>query len=150
MDILVFSDSHDHIDFMETMIQRHTPALILHLGDCDRDAKTLKKRHPDIPIHMVRGNCDILSRTTELEELTIAGKKVVLTHGHRYNVKYSYNALYTMGQCAQADIVCFGHTHIPHYEVMGKMHVINPGSARECCALLTIDGDTISCRHLTL
>lgn len=148
MKLLVFSDSHGKIDFMIDMVREISPDMILHLGDHDEDAKTLRARFPDIPLHMVCGNCDFGPGTAERLEIAIAGKTVVLTHGHRYHVKENYNALYNMGHYANADLLLFGHTHIPHYEQVGNMHVLNPGSARKSCALVQITDGEITCMHL--
>jgi len=150
MDILVFSDSHGEIELMANIVQEISPDLIVHLGDHEKDAKALSLRFPDIPLHRVRGNCDFLSKTSELEEVVVAEKKIILTHGHRYHVKESYNALYNMGHFAEADLVLFGHTHIPHYEQVNNMHVLNPGSARDSCSIVQIQDGEIRCKHLRL
>jgi len=148
MDILVFSDSHSKIDLMVDIVREIEPDLIFHLGDYDEDARTLGKHFPNIPLHMVRGNSDFFSKTPEQLELTIEDKKVILTHGHRYYVKEAYDALCDMGRSRGADLVFFGHTHIPHYARVGKMHVLNPGSAREVCALVQIKDGEIHCEHI--
>jgi len=40
MNILVLSDSHGNISNMEEAVEREKPDMILHLGDCWRDART--------------------------------------------------------------------------------------------------------------
>ena len=150
MQILVFSDSHGHTESMEAKIRALTPDLILHLGDCDKDARRLSQTFPHIPLRMVRGNCDLGSKTSVLENFVIAETRIVMTHGHRYNVKSGYKTLYNMGHCAGADILLFGHTHIPHYEQVGAMHVLNPGSANESCGLIRITDGEIICELLSL
>ena len=151
MKILVFSDSHNTIAPMETAVREITPDLILHLGDYVLDASVLADAFPHIPLRMVRGNCDMGMGAPALEDFTIADRRIIMTHGHRYNVKYDYTALYLMGREAEADILLFGHTHIPHYEQIGHMHVLNPGSAgSRSGALIEITDGTIHCRHLSL
>jgi len=149
--ILVFSDSHGKIDLMADMVQKQTPDFIFHLGDYHEDAEALHAQFPDIPLHAVRGNCDFRSETPDLEELKLRDKTILLTHGHRYHVKESYDALQSMGQDAGADLLLFGHTHIPYYARIDNMHVLNPGSARAVCALVEIkEADEITCTHLPL
>ena len=58
MNILVLSDSHGNISNMEEAVEREKPDMILHLGDCWRDAERLAERYPDIPMEHVPGNCD--------------------------------------------------------------------------------------------
>ncbi len=43
---------------MEEAVEREKPDMILHLGDCWRDAERLAERYPDIPMEHVPGNCD--------------------------------------------------------------------------------------------
>jgi len=149
--ILVFSDSHGEIDRMANMVEQISLDFICHLGDYAEDTKALGKRFPDLPLHPVRGNCDVLSKTPDLKELKIGGKTILLTHGHRYHVKESYDALCTMGHCTGADLVLFGHTHIPYHGRVKNMQILNPGSAQEVCALVEIDETgEITCKHLPL
>ena len=58
MKILVLSDSHGNISNMEAAVEREQPRMILHLGDCWRDAERLAERYPEIPMEHVPGNCD--------------------------------------------------------------------------------------------
>ena len=37
-----------------------------------------------------------------------------LTHGHRYGVKYSTEALAAAAGAAGADVALYGHTHVPY------------------------------------
>jgi len=148
--ILVFSDSHRQTDTMADAIRTHTPDRVLHLGDHDADAHVLSRLFPDLPIQAVRGNCDFGSSTPETAELLIEDKKIIMTHGHRYGVKQGLTSLCNMGHFADADILLFGHTHIPHHEQIEKMHVINPGPANRSCALIQIENGEIAWEHLSL
>ncbi|MCL2562839.1 MAG: YfcE family phosphodiesterase [Oscillospiraceae bacterium] len=150
MQILVFSDSHNTIASMEKAVREISPDLILHLGDYETDAKVLAKAFPHIPLRFVRGNCDLISKTPETEDFIIAEKRIVMTHGHRYKVKSDLTALCNMGHFAEADLLLFGHTHIPYYEQISKMHVLNPGSAAQCAGLIEITDGEIRCKHIPL
>ena len=132
------------------MVYKIRPAMMVHLGDYDKDAFRLQKIFPDIPLHMVRGNGDIFSQTPKLKELTVEDKKIVLTHGHLYDVKSSLTALLSMGLAAGAHMLLYGHTHIPHDAFIHQMHVVNPGSAQELCAHIQIKDRESKCSHLPL
>jgi putative phosphoesterase len=57
------------------------------------------------------------------------GKYVVmLTHGHRYGVNYNTYELVEAAKRNHADIVMFGHTHVPMIDLSREVWVINPGS----------------------
>ena len=59
--------------------------------------------------------------------------KTLLTHGHYYNVSVGAEYLKQEARARGFDIVMFGHTHRPFYEVEKKegdkdLIVLNPGS----------------------
>jgi putative phosphoesterase len=88
-------------------------------------------------------------REPEYDEFVIENKRIFMTHGHLYGVKTSLDALMNEGFVRHADILLFGHTHIPYYKVMQRMCIVNPGSAgREpkTYAVLEIEHGAINCR----
>ena len=127
MKILVMSDSHGNITNMLTAVRRENPEMILHLGDHHTDCRDLRERFPAIPLRAVKGNCD---RAGELEtdEFICEYLRIMMVHGHRFNVKYSLDALITNALYKDADIVLYGHTHIAQAGKFEGIHVINPGS----------------------
>ena len=113
MRILVLSDSHGCVDPMEQCVERVQPQVILHLGDCVRDAQRLEELYPDIPLLGVPGNCDYggLDQPERLTEL--GGVRILMMHGHTRHVKSGpMAAMYAARECG-ADILLFGHTHQP-------------------------------------
>ena len=72
---------------MERCVERVQPQVILHLGDCVRDAQRLEERYPDIPLLGVPGNCDYggLDQPERLTEL--GGVRILMMHGHTRRVK---------------------------------------------------------------
>ena len=72
---------------MEQCVERVQPQVILHLGDCVRDAQRLEERYPDIPLLGVPGNCDYggLDQPERLTEL--GGVRILMMHGHTRRVK---------------------------------------------------------------
>ena len=51
-----------------------------------------------------------------------------MTHGHLYRVKYDTAGLANAGLYRGADIVLFGHTHVPFWDSINGMTLLNPGS----------------------
>ncbi len=63
------------------------------------------------------------------EELVrVRDKKILLTHGHQYNIKNELQRLYHHGLEKKADIILFAHTHIPYLNIEGEVLIMNPGS----------------------
>lgn len=132
MRILVFSDTHGYTEpCIKTINNIIGVDMIIHAGDHDADAQKLEKRFPDIPIKYVRGNCDISTSPSELL-IDADDKKIFVTHGHMYNVKYdhNYHTIKEKGLSIGADAVIFGHTHIPYCENFGNILLLNPGSVK--------------------
>lgn len=130
MKIVVFSDSHGEVDAMEQVVRREKPYLVLHLGDLCRDFEELQRRLPTQVMQNVCGNCDGFTETPDRRTLRVEGRRILMMHGHRYGVKQSYGAAVFAAQEAGADILLFGHTHVPFCEDLDGLWVMNPGSCR--------------------
>ena len=131
MKILVFSDTHGDFYSLKKAVERKPGAdVIIHCGDGGNEAEELKLMYPDKAVFAVRGNCDFSCNLPVEQEITLEGKKIFITHGHRYYVKMGYQNLYYAACEKHADIVCFGHTHIPAEEYKDGCYLINPGSCR--------------------
>lgn len=129
MKLLIFSDSHGNVANMEDVVRLERPDQIIHLGDLVRDAQALQEKFPDIPLAFVPGNCD--GRRPDLPEeriFTLEGCKLLMTHGHTYQVKMGAWAAIRSARAAGAAMLCFGHTHEPVCEFQQGMWVVNPGS----------------------
>jgi putative phosphoesterase len=144
MKLLVFSDSHGYADNMLRAIEKEKPALCFFLGDGADDLKKLAQRFPDLPVQAVRGNCDLRSAAPELLRLTVEGVRIFACHGHLYRVKSGYQTVCYAALEAEADLVLFGHTHIPYRDRAFGLELLNPGSvgqsSRPGWGLVTIDG----------
>ena len=129
MKILVVSDTHGNTDKLSRTIQLCMPFdMLIHCGDGIKDIGSV-----DIPrgvtVTAVKGNTDIHSYT-DFEELVvenIEGRRVAITHGHRFNVKSGTSLLYSEVKRLGADAVFFGHTHIRLLSA-GNPVLFNPGS----------------------
>lgn len=118
--LLILSDSHGRADRVAEAIQRVKPDGILFAGDGVRD---LSYCDLPCPLWAVRGNCDWMTSPLVLngaafmpedEELvTIEGIRILLTHGHKQGVKSGLGGAVAHAVRRQADLLVFGHTHIP-------------------------------------
>ena len=128
MKILVLSDSHRCITPMRTVIRREKPDQILHLGDHESDALRLRELVPNTPILYVPGNCDPGSEAPETVTPVIDGVLFLITHGHRYQVKYGLLRLSLAAEEMGVQAALFGHTHQPCIEQHGGVLLFNPGA----------------------
>lgn len=128
MKIIVLSDSHGNTDNLLSAVAVTGPDMILHLGDYESDCLVLRKSFPSIPLYAVKGNCDITSSEETVRDIFCSGKHIYMCHGHTYNVKMGLYSLINGGMANRADIVLFGHTHKPYYNIVENMHIINPGT----------------------
>lgn len=133
MKILVLSDTHGDTSKAEEAIRANKGiSLIIHLGDYFRDAQKLSGLFPDIPIEYIYGNSDFMIEDVPAEKtLVVDGKKIFITHGHRYSVKWDYDKLFKKAEELNVDMLLFGHTHIPDIVKKGKYYILNPGSASD-------------------
>lgn len=128
--ILVFSDTHGDTSRASEII-KNTPGVngVIHLGDIERDYIKLKKEFENIPFYGVVGNNDLFSSLKKEELLKIGEKNIFITHGHEYIRGYSnIDSLIYKGMEENADVVLFGHTHVPLFEKESNMLIANPGS----------------------
>ena len=150
MKILVFSDSHRSLSGMYAAIDLHQPQQIIHLGDMMYDAEEVAEHYPKLPFCLVPGNCDGWSISVPVKkQIVLEGKSILLSHGHRWNVKSGYDAAIADARAVGADILLFGHTHIPlcqHLE--DGLWMMNPGPSRSSYGLIELAGGAISCAVL--
>jgi len=129
MKILIVSDTHGNInDVINKIKTMDKPDMLFHLGDYVEDGIKLKERL-NIPTIIVRGNGDQNSTDFNDDEIIeLEGKKIFLTHGHKYRVRFGIKKLYNKAKEIGADYMLFGHTHIPIIERIDDIIIMNPGS----------------------
>ena len=153
MKILVMSDSHGSKNNLLDAVALESPEMILHIGDNNKDCAAIESLYPDIPLRSVRGNCDTHSAGLDIDEFVIDGICFLMTHGHLFGVKTSMKRITEYAASRNADVLLFGHTHIPYYSIDDGMHVINPGSIRigeKSYAVLVIKNGAVLCEHKKL
>ncbi len=126
--ILVVSDAHGRVTPIEEAIERTNADVIMFLGDGLKEIEDLDLFYPDKTFHFVCGNCDFSSNEPATKFITICGKKIMMTHGHVYNVKYTLETLKSAARQNGVDIVLFGHTHNPLSVYEDGLYILNPGS----------------------
>jgi len=132
--IVTVSDSHGNTDLLRRVINDCSPFdLIIHCGDGLRDISGA-----DIPgcssVMKVAGNTDLHFCCDADEILTeeILEKKVMITHGHQFNVKTGLKDLLLYAERIDADVVIFGHTHSQFIQ-KGVPLLFNPGDLSAGC-----------------
>lgn len=129
MRIAVVSDTHRNLYAINKVINKIKNAdVLIHLGDNVEDVEKLKEGFEG-EVYSVKGNCDFSSKIPASICEIIQGKKIFITHGHKYNVKFGMNSIIYKGMEEEADIVLYGHTHIAHMKNEEGIWFINPGSA---------------------
>ena len=151
-DILIVSDTHGRggrlnelIEYRQKLIKDGQPLTLIYLGDGLNDL-FFCAQYDSIISYAVRGNCDfsIADRMSPYGEempiyrlIYIDKYKVFITHGHMFSVKCGYDEICREASNQGADIVLFGHTHLPMLEYIKKgsirgverdMVLFNPGS----------------------
>lgn len=129
MRILAVSDIHGRNDALERVLERHPDIrTVVFLGDGLSGVQDVADRHPDRTFICVAGNCDHAPLSPAVTVEMLGGKRFLITHGHKYNVKYSLYTLELAARERAADIALFGHTHQPLCDYADGLYLCNPGS----------------------
>ena len=129
MRVVVFSDTHGYITKCAKVIDSiKNIDMIIHLGDVLRDVEDLKNLYPNIPIEYIKGNNDFFAQGPKEKIITLQDKKIWITHGHLYRVKYEYQTILEKAKERKVDGVLFGHTHEAYYKQYDDIFMLNPGS----------------------
>lgn len=128
MRIIVVSDTHgDNTNFLKVLELEKERDMIFHCGDMTGGEYTIIAS-ACCPVEMVAGNNDFFSPLEHELEFDVAGKKVLLTHGHQYYVSVDTTFIKKEAISRGIDILCYGHTHQPLVDISKEIVVINPGS----------------------
>lgn len=131
MRILVISDTHGDSNTLHRVILSQPKAqVVIHLGDGADDMDDERFLYPEKMFLQVRGNCDWGSALPPVGQIQLENRKIFYTHGNLYNVKYNLDEIKLAARLQKADILLFGHTHVPYTEFDKGLYVMNPGSLR--------------------
>jgi len=128
MKIVVVSDTHQSSAEMKNIIfpkHQDEAQMVLHLGDYAKDIKGLQSIFPSYKMEWVGGAYE--SSEAQEKILEVAGKKILIMHGHTKGVKEGLQRIVSYAQSKGVDACFFGHTHqATVFEVEG-IFFMNPG-----------------------
>jgi len=99
---------------------------IIHAGDIGGDA-IIAALKEIAPVTFVAGNNDDASGY-EIRRISIGGVRILVTHILPRPHAPAKNVLAAL-RSEKADLVVFGHSHLPHDEVVDGVRYFNPASA---------------------
>lgn len=155
MKIAVLSDTHGNYPLAIQALDRIAGLdCIIHLGDTLRDAEIIECAM-SLPIIKLAGNCDPSCDAPRELLLTMRDMNIYLTHGDLFQVKNGTEKICRKAASENAQIVLFGHTHIPLIEKKNDILLVNPGSLKETgpqpsLAILSLHNETASAKILSL
>lgn len=131
MKVLIVSDTHGRREEIREIIQREKPVdLLIHLGDILGDEEYIQSL-AECPMELVKGNSDRNMEIPRDKEIVLDNHKFFLTHGHCYGVNTTLDRIYMEGLRRGADVVMFGHTHVPFLLEERMLTILNPGSTSD-------------------
>ena len=121
MEYLVLSDSHGKAELIDRALELQVcaPDAVLFLGDGIRDLRVLE--YQDICVRPVRGNCDFYTlfegqSAPEHALIEVGAYRILMMHGHTHGVKGGMGRAVAFAAQAGADVLLYGHTHLPRQE----------------------------------
>lgn len=129
MRILIVSDTHGRQEHLRQILPKVEPDEVWHLGDSEGYTNEIAQM-AGVPCSFVAGNCDMFgaSYLSDFMIKEVGKHRVYMCHGHKDSVKYGLDALAAVAKAQGCDIALFGHTHVPTYEEVKGITVVNPGS----------------------
>ena len=135
--LLIFSDTHGHIENLITLFswaKEHLPpndniVASAFLGDGVADlsyAAHTTGFYSDWKI--IRGNNDFTSSVSSSAVFDLNGHRFFMCHGHHHSVRSGASRLIGASRDNNANVVLFGHTHVPFNKTVNGITLINPGS----------------------
>lgn len=128
MKILVVSDTHGKDENFNRALEAEQPVdYILHCGDVEGREAYIRNKIPG-PCCIVSGNCDFPGKLPPAAEFDLEGHHLFITHGHRQGVRRGFGGILRAARLHGAQIVCFGHSHVPVLQWEEGILLCNPGS----------------------
>ncbi|GAB6099121.1 metallophosphoesterase [Halanaerocella petrolearia] len=128
MKLAIFSDAHGRSEKVKEALEGLSSIdYLLYAGDGAKDL--LENDFLDKEkIVTVQGNRDFRTDYSKEEIIKVVDKKIFMTHGHNYQIKWGLDKLYYKAKEVAADIVIFGHTHTRYAKEENGILFFNPGS----------------------
>lgn len=124
--VVILSDSHGLTKEIDTIKERENAPYIFHCGDSELNERAIELEG----VFTVSGNCDFYGEFPNEIIKEINGLTFLVVHGHLHNVKMNLLNLSYRADEVNADIICFGHSHIAGSEKVRDKLFLNPGSIR--------------------
>lgn len=139
MDIVVASDTHGKAARLAEVMRRTNADILLFLGDGLRDLCVVDAA---VTVRAVRGNCDWYSMADapELRLEVFGGCRILMMHGHRYGVKSGLDAALAVAAQNEADVLLYGHTHLPFEKTFPVGTLLPDGGALKKPLLVVCPG----------
>jgi len=130
MKFLVFSDSHNYTNGLDSAIERHKDInRIIHCGDVASDCEYLEMVYGRThSVCAVSGNNDFFTSYPASRIFKCEGQNIYVTHGHKEHVKSSLYGLLKTAKLNGVNLCIYGHTHIQNHEEIDGIQFLNPGS----------------------
>ena len=162
MKIGIISDTHDNLwRLAEAIPHLQGTEAVIHCGDLISPfmVHRLGKGIGGKPVHMVWGNNDGDKRAVskaaegypgfqiygEFAGLEIGGLRIAVNHYPEISRGLAQSDLY--------DLVCYGHDHTAHDEIIGKTLLLNPGEIMGLfgtSSFVILDSETLKFERITL
>lgn len=131
MRVLIVSDTHGKHENLEKVLEiEDSFDRVFHLGDAQVTKQELESL-TGCPVDVVAGNMDFRSEAPSEKLVEIEDYTVFLCHGHRYHVNETLLTLEYAARSKGADVVLYGHTHVPFLDESEDLWIMNPGSLSE-------------------
>ena len=128
MKILIVSDTHRAHNTLTEVVEHEKPLdMMIHLGDVEGGEYYIDSL-VTCPVHMIGGNNDYFTSLPREQEFLIGKYRTFITHGHKYCVSIGEDMLKNAARQKKADIVMYGHTHVPVVREEDGLVILNPGS----------------------
>lgn len=128
MRILVVSDTHRADENYYELLENVDPVdMVIHCGDTEGSELDMEDSCPCTFV-AVQGNNDFFSSSPRERVLDMEGHRIFICHGNQYSVSSGMARLIDAAEERNCDVVCFGHTHVPHCKKYNGVLAVNPGS----------------------
>ncbi len=140
MDIVVVSDTHGRRDRLAEVMARTEAGVLLFLGDGLGDLTVVDESR--VTLRAVRGNCDwFRASDLPLSRVEIfGGVRIFMTHGHAFSVKSSIENAVAAAAAAEADVLLYGHTHLPFERTLAVGYPLPNGEVLQKPLLVVCPG----------
>ena len=131
MKVLVFSDSHGAVNYIDEMLFKEKDCqTVFFLGDGMSEVTRIMARYPERKFIVAKGNNDWHSDADTEAYKYIGGVTIMACHGHIFNVRFSLRELLSSAQSVRANVALYGHTHksAMYNDPVTGICAINPGA----------------------